>query len=300
MNICMDIQPAITQRAGVGRYVKLLTQHLGATANNNSLTLFYFDFMRKAMPPALPNVKYRSSRWCPGRIAQMAWRTIHWPPFNAFAGQADLYHFPNFIMPPLSRGKAVVTIHDMSFMRFPQFAEQRNRNYLTARIHDTVQRADAIITDSRFSANEINELLNVEKDRLFPVHLGVEREFQRPAEQEIQSATTSLGLSRPYILTVNTLEPRKNIPFLIDVFEKLTDFDGDLVIAGMPGWQYEPILDRIRSSKRASNIIYLNYVPDTLLPSLYAGAKLFALASFYEGFGLPPLEAIQQPFRQSD
>ena len=82
-------------------------------------------------------------RWCPGRLAQAAWKHLRWPPFDLFAGRADLYHFPNFILPPLRRGKSVVTIHDMSFLRFPEFAESRNLSYLTARIRDTARRADA-------------------------------------------------------------------------------------------------------------------------------------------------------------
>ncbi len=293
MNVCMDIQPAIAQRAGVGRYVKLLAQNLGAlTAGSNTLTLCYFDFTRKASVPAVPNAQYKAIRSCPGRLAQLAWKTIQWPPFNMFSGDADVFHFPNFILPPLSSGKSIATIHDMSFMRFPQFAEQRNCKYLSARILDTVRRASAIITDSGFSAMEIHELLNVPANRIFPIHLGIDSEFRPQSETQIQSSLAELNITRPYILTLSTIEPRKNIPFLIQIFERLTDFPGDLVISGMPGWQYKPIMDKIKSSPRAANIHYLNYVPDHHLPALYAGAELFLFTSFYEGFGLPPLEAM--------
>jgi glycosyltransferase involved in cell wall biosynthesis len=92
---------------------------------------------------------------------------------------------------------------------------------------------------------------------------------------------------------VGTLEPRKNIPFLVEIFERLTEFDGLLVLAGMPGWKTDPILARIRSSPRASAIRTLRFVDDTLLQALYADAELFIFPSFYEGFGLTPLEAMQ-------
>jgi alpha-1,3-rhamnosyl/mannosyltransferase len=91
---------------------------------------------------------------------------------------------------------------------------------------------------------------------------------------------------------LSTIEPRKNLPFLVDLFERLTDFDGDLVICGHPGWKYEPVLERIRTSKRASSIKLLGHLGDGDLPALYTGASLFLCSSFYEGFGFPPLEAM--------
>ena len=101
-----------------------------------------------------------------------------------------------------------------------------------------------------------------------------------------------LGLERPYLLTVGTIEPRKNYPFLVDVFEQLDWFDGDLAIAGMPGWRMQPIVERLHGSPRAGSIKWLRYVDDGDLPALYAGAELLVFPSFYEGFGFPPLEAM--------
>jgi len=293
MKVCIDIQATIAQRAGVGRYTRQLVQHLGASRKtDDSLTLFYFDFKRHGLPFDPGTADTCAVHFCPGRLAQAAWKTIGWPPFNFFAPQADLYHFPNFILPPLTRGKSIVTIHDMSFLRFPQFAEKRNLDYLSARIRDTAGRADALITDSIFSAGEIQELLNVPREKIFPIHLGISGDFKAPAAGSLRPTLTSLGIDSPYILTVGTLEPRKNVEFLVEVFEKMTGFDGKLVIAGMRGWKYEPILDRIRTSPRSRDILYIEYVDDSTLPALYAGARLFIFASFYEGFGFTPLEAM--------
>ena len=292
MKVCVDIQAAIAQRAGVGRYTRMLAEHLGALAGADTLSFFYFDFCRKGAPFPVANAEQRAFRWCPGRLAQSAWNTIAWPPFDWFAGDADVYHFPNFLLPPLRRGKAVVTVHDASFLRFPDMAEERNRRHLTARIHETVARADAVITDSAFSARELESLLAVKREKVFPVYPGIGRELVRPDAESIAATRRALGLNRPYLLTVGTLEPRKNIPFLIDVFESLTSFQGDLVVAGMTGWKYEPILGRMRRSTRAAEIRYLNYVPDGQLPGLYAGAEAFVFPSLYEGFGFPPLEAM--------
>ena len=292
MKVCVDIQAAIAQRAGVGRYARMLVEHLAPLAGKDELALFYFDFKRSGVPFPVPGAEQQAVQWCPGRIVQKAWKTMGWPPFDWFAGRADIYHFPNFILPPLTRGRTAVTIHDVAFLRHPEAAEKRNLKYLNSRIADTVKRADAILTDSHFSAREITELLKVPPEKLYPVHLGLSPDMKPASQEDIEKVRNLYGLQKPFLLTVGTLEPRKNIPFLIDVFERLADFDGDLVIAGMKGWSYEPILARMRASKQAERIRYLEYVEDGLLSALYSGAELFVFPTIYEGFGFPPLEAM--------
>jgi glycosyltransferase involved in cell wall biosynthesis len=292
MKVCVDVQSVLGQRAGVGRYTRNLVEQLGATAASNSLSLFYFDFKRKGTNLALPGVSHHVIRWCPGRLARFAWRILRWPPFNVFCDDADVYHFPNFILPPMKRGKSVVTVHDMSFVRFPQFAERKNERYLSTRIRDTVERADAVITDSHFTADELQSLLKVSRDRIFPVHLGIGNHFKPASPETVTAALAELRIRQPYIITVGTVEPRKNLTFLFEVFEKLAEFDGCLVVAGMAGWKYEPILERMKTSPKAEKIRYIEYVDESLLPALYTGAELFACTSLYEGFGLPPLEAM--------
>ena len=293
MNVCLDVQAAIAQRAGVGRYVRQLAEHLAALSDRDTLTLFYFDFKRHGAPPAAPGARLRSVRWLPGRWVQQAWKRFGFPPFEWFAGDADLYHFPNFVLPPLSRRRrAVVTVHDMAFMRYPEFAEDRNRRYLEARIRDTVRRAGAILTDSRFSAAEIHDILKVPADRIHAIPLGVDPSFGPVPAERIRAVRERQGLQRPYLLTVSTIEPRKNLTFMGDVYDRLLSYDGDLVLAGMPGWKWEPIVAHLRGLHRGERVRFLRYVADEDLPALYAGADLFLCTSHYEGFGLPPLEAM--------
>ncbi|MEM7394208.1 MAG: glycosyltransferase family 1 protein [Verrucomicrobiota bacterium] len=292
MKVCIDIQSAIAQRAGVGRYTKSLVEHLGPAAEGDELRLFYFDFKRKGLSFPVNGAREKAVRWLPGRLAQKAWKELGWPPFDWFSGRADLFHFPNFIRPPLSSGRSVVTIHDVSFLRVPETTEERNLEYLNAQIRRTVDHADAIITDSEFSSREMQELLKLKPKQIFPIHLGLDPAISRPAPAAMADHLFALNLDRPYLLTVGTLEPRKNHLFLLDLFERLESFDGDLVIAGMRGWKYEPILERMKNSSRAENIRYLEFVPDKYLASLYAGAQLFLFPSIYEGFGFPPLEAM--------
>ncbi len=292
MKVCLDIQPAIAQRAGVGRYVKALAERLGRFAAGDELTLFHFDFRRRGLEFETPGARVRAVGWVPGRLVQQAWKRLGAPPYDWFAGRADLYHFPNFIRPPLARGRSVVTLHDLSFVRFPEAAEPKNLAYLTARIGDTVRRADAILADSETIAAEIVEHFRLSPDRVFPVVLGLEETLARPPEPAVDAVRRRLGLERPYLLHVGTLEPRKNIAFLVEVFERLADFDGDLALAGGLGWRTEPILERIARSPRAARIRRLGRVADGDLPALYAGASAFVFPSLYEGFGFPPLEAM--------
>ena len=289
----MDIQAALGQRAGVGRYVRELLWHLGAEAGADRLAAFYFDFKRTGLEAFPPGVEMHACRWLPGRLAQALWKRAGFPPYEWFAGAADLYHFPNFIRPPLGRGKkSVVTIHDVSFLRMPETTEEKNLAWLSAEIRATAEKADAILTDSQFSAREIVELLNVPEEKVFPVWLGLPKFGPPPAPEAIAQARKALGLEKPYLLMVGTIEPRKNIPFLVKIYEALRDFDGDLVLAGGLGWKTGPTLSAISNSPRQGGIKLLKHLSDAQLSALYAGAAAFVFPTRYEGFGFPPLEAM--------
>jgi len=270
----------------------MLVEHLGPLKAQDELDLFYFDFKRKGQPFDLSHANAKACTWVPGRIIQKAWKTVNFPPFNFFAGDADLYHFPNFIRPPLTKGKSIVTIHDVSFLRYPETMEPKNFAYMSKKIKETVAEADAIITDCKFIGDEIRDLLGVSPDKIFPIWLGLNEQLKVPSRVDIKAGKERLGLDKPYLLHVGTIEPRKNHAFLLEVFEKLKNFDGELVIAGMQGWKTEPIFKRIADSPLKDRIRYINYVADEDLPALYAGAEAFIFPSLYEGFGFPPLEAM--------
>jgi len=287
LKICLDIQAAVAQGAGVGRYVRALAEHLNKLAGADSLTFFYFDFMRRGL--LLPLSNTRAVRWCPGRIVQSCWKRFGWPPFDWLAGEADLYHFPNFIMPPFRQGKCVVSIHDASFLRYPEFTEGGNLAYLRASIKNTVRRADAIITISHFSAAELLNFFPEAQGKIHVIYPGV---VEHMLPRDHPETLPAHKLNKPYLLTVGTLEPRKNIAFLIEVFENMREFQGELAIVGRRGWKYSSILERIASSTRANDIRLLDNVDDRELAAIYAGAELFMFPSFYEGFGFPPLEAL--------
>ena len=272
--------------------MKCLAQHLGKYVLDDELRLFYFDFKRNGIPFLSKSATQKTVRWIPGRAVQTAWKTIGWPPYNWFAGHADLFHFTNFVRPPISCGRSIVTIYDVSFLRFPEAAEPRNFAHLNHHIRETVRRTDAVFTISEFSRREIAELLPIPASRIHAIHPGLDNAIKQPSGEQVQTTRRALQLNRPYLLFVGTIEPRKNIPFLVDVFDQLDEFDGELILAGMKGWKVEPILQHIASAKRTGSIRYIDYVPEEHLSGLYAGAELFIFPSLYEGFGFPPLEAM--------
>lgn len=292
MRICLDIQPAVAQSAGIGRYARHLMTALARSLSPDELTAFYFDFRRHAHLSNGANGYERPFRALPGAFVQWAWKRLDWPPADRLAGKADLYHFTNFILPPVSRGRTVVTIHDMSFMRYPQFAERRNLAYLRHALPRTIDRADAILAISRFSADEVATFYPDAANRIHATPLGIDATFSPPAADAVKATRERLGLQRPYILSVGTVEPRKNYTFLVDIMERLRAFDGDLVIVGRAGWHCAPILRRLTESTVSARIHHLTGIADGDLPALYAGADAFVTTSHYEGFGFPPLEAM--------
>ena len=293
MRVCLDVQSAVGQRAGVGRYTRELARHLPGTAREGEeVRAFYFDFHRRGLDFETPGLAAAACRWCPGAVAQQLWKRLGGPRFDWFAGEADVYHFPNFVRPPLKKGaKSVVTIHDVSFLRMPETTEEKNLRWLRSQIGVTAQAADAIVTDSEFSGREIEACLGVDREKIFPIWLGLPELPAPPDEAACAEERRKLGLERPYLLHVGTLEPRKNLELLVEAFGRLRGFDGDLVLAGGLGWKTESLLRAIECSPVKARIRRVSRVGDRALAALYEGAEAFVFPSRYEGFGLPPLEA---------
>ena len=295
MKICLDYQPAVAQGAGIGRYTRMLARGLlPALAPEESLRLFFCDFRRKAPPDPVPGAEARAFRLLPGAVMQKLWTRLGAPAFDRFSGPADVFHFTNFVARPVRRGRVAVSVHDMSFERFPEFAEARNRAYLHANVARSVARADAVLTDSEFSKREIEELLPEARGKVHATALGISPDFRPAPPERVAEVRAKLGLERPFLLDVGTVEPRKNLPFLVDFWERIAPEGYDLVVAGAPGWRCEPIFARFAEAERRfpGRFHYVRYVPDGLLDALYTAASLFAIPSFYEGFGFPPLEAM--------
>lgn len=295
MKVCMHIQAAIDQRAGVGRYIHTLVPELAALRGDDILSGFYFDFRRRGSPFPHGMLEEHAFTLLPGALIQQSWKRLGAPAYTRFAPAADVHHFPNFIIPPLPPGpKAVVNIHDCCFIKCPETMEPKNRSYLRKRMSATLRRADKILTISHTMATELREAFDLPADKVRATLLGPPPSLNDLPEDQVDARIKALGIAGPFLLHVGTLEPRKNHQFLFKVFEALKYFDGQLLLCGMKGWQVEPILAALQANGKAERIRHLDYVQDDDLVALYRRAEALIFPSLYEGFGLPPVEAMRQ------
>jgi alpha-1,3-rhamnosyl/mannosyltransferase len=206
-----------------------------------------------------------------------------------------LYHEPNYILKPFS-GCSITTIHDLSHIHYPQYHPKERVRFLERELPRTLQRADHIVTDSEFIRNEVIEILGVDAQRVTAIPLGVGGYFHPRSSEEVGSVLDSYRLNYgEYLLTVATLEPRKNLDGLLDAFLRLPEplrKRYPLIFVGGHGWQSHRLDQRLTDLELKGEVRRLGYVADEHLPALYSGARGFVFPSFYEGFGLPPLEAM--------
>ena len=218
-------------------------------------------------------------------------------PYSAFFGKwADITHFFNYIVPPGVGGKTVVTVHDMVLHAYPQTMRTRTRLLLQTGLKRSMQRADVIVTDSEFSRREIEKYYPAFAEKVRVVPCGVDRTRFSPAdEEEIARVRKAHGIGGDYFLYLGTLEPRKNLVRLIEGYSLLSSRYADcpkLVLAGGKGWQYENIFEIVHLLHLEDRVQFLDYVPAKDMAGLYSGAFAFVFPSLYEGFGMPPLEAM--------
>ncbi len=294
MKVCLHIQPAIAQRAGVGRYTHCLVPELARQRGGDELSAFYFDFRGRGSPFPHGLLDEHPCRWIPGALVQQAWKRLGTPPVTWLAPRADLHFFPNFILPPLPpRTRSAVVIHDLGLLHHPDTLEPKNLAYLRARLPATVARADHLLTVSETMAEELREAFPKAADRVHATRLGPPPGLSEPAPAAAEDLLRTLGIEGPFLLHVGTLEPRKNHLFLLRLFELLHSFDGQLLLCGPTGWRNEPILAALRDSPVRDRVRHLDYVRDDQLAALYRRAAALVFPSLYEGFGLPPLEAMR-------
>src|SRR5512135_528010 len=207
----------------------------------------------------------------------------------------DAYHEPNYV--PIRYDVPVaVTLHDLSWLRYPETHPVDRVRWLERGMPRVVERAAAIIVVSEFVRQEVIAMLGVAPVRVHAIHHGVSPEFRPRSEPETRAALQALDLEHGgYVLSVGTIEPRKNVGHVLAAYARLPEAlraRYPLVIAGARGWRAADLERELHSLANSGRIRFLGYVPDADLPALYAGAAAFVFASKYEGFGLPPLEAM--------
>lgn len=299
MRIGIEVTAAVSQGAGIGRYTRELLRALAALDTATHYRLFYAA-RRPAHPlPPLPaNFHVTALPFHDIWLARL-WQRAQLPlPVELITGPLDLFHSPDFTLPPVRRGTpALLTVHDLSFVRDPESAAPTLRAYLNTVVPRSVARADHILADSQATRNDLLELYRAPADKVSVLYSGVDPVFQPvtdPAALAAVRAKYDLGTA-PFIFSVSTLQPRKNHVRLIQAFAALSqslDASLQLVIAGGKGWLYDSIFAEVERRGLQERVRFPGFVADADLPALYSAARVLAYPSLYEGFGLPLLEAM--------
>lgn len=287
MRIGFDARLVYYQQAGIGQYILQLVDSLSRLPTEHELLVFR---SRKGKPLQIRGAARQITLWTPSHHPYESLALAS----ELAARRLDLLHSPDFIPPFQGNFKSVITIHDLNFIHYPQFLTPESERYY-GQIHRAVERAGHVIADSHATRQDIINLLNVSPERVTVIYLAANPVYRLITDQqEVQKAAWRYGLPADFIIFVGTLEPRKNVPTLLKALRLLCDGGADvhLAIVGRKGWLYEDIFTSITDLKLADRVHLLQDVSNEDLARLYNAARCLALPSYYEGFGLPPLEAM--------
>lgn len=283
MRLGLDARLTYYTRGGIASYIRQLVETLPGLDRENEYFIFHSRKARESLPA--PANARRVDCWTPAhhRLERAAFG------LELLPHRLRLLHSPDFI-PPRGQFRSVITIHDLTFLRYPQFLTPESRRYYNDQIRAAVKRADAILADSHATRADILELLAAPPEKVMTVHLAPDPRFRPQPPGAVEAVAARHHLSKGYVLFVGTFEPRKNTSALLEAYARLPGAP-PLVLAGNKGWLFDETLDRARQLKIASQVKFLENVSADDLPALYCGASVFVLPSHYEGFGLPVLEA---------
>ncbi len=297
MRIGFDLRPFLKEETGVGTYYRNLLFHLAQIDKGNEYFLFSSS-LKDRFPaekiPAFAKMKFRHFPF-PVKATNFFWYRLGWPPLDyLFKQQLDLSHSPNPLILP-TKGKKVITVHDLFFMDFPQKAEREVKKIFVHKIRDSLQRADGVIAVSQFTKDDIRDKFGLESEKVRVIYHGMDQKFQEEIDaQELERTRQKFSLPPSFILFVGTLEPRKNLLYLVDALKMIhEDYQKILLlIIGREGQDSRNLRGRIKQKKLESWVKFTGYLPEKDLKSIYRLASAFVFPSFCEGFGLPLLEAM--------
>ena len=289
MRIGIDARLIFYQTAGIGQYILRLTEALAALDREDEFVLFQSRKDHDRLVTA-PNFQ-RRVLWTPShhRFETTAMSA------ELFPHHLDVLHSPDFIPPTHIRFPSVITVHDLAFLLYPDFLTPQSARYY-AQVDGAARRARHIIAVSQSTKRDVMRLLGVAEDKVTVIYEAAHPTFRQLDHEEARRHVAArYGIRENFVLFVSTIEPRKNLPTLLKAFRRLLDVyhpEAALVVAGTQGWLTERVSETVTSLQLGERVRFLGAVTVEDLLYLYNAARVFALPSFYEGFGLPPLEAM--------
>jgi glycosyltransferase involved in cell wall biosynthesis len=282
VRIVVDVSPLSRPRTGIGNYLRGLLFGLAEAGGEHELVAF---------GPSGPNGRRRIRESLAGATVELslpllpraqwwrsAWSRLGRPPVERVVGPLDVFHFSDWMYPAQRSGLRATTVYDLVPLRFPELAERRTRRLHGSKYENAARTCDLVFAISRFTAGDVVEVLGVREEQVVVAYPGIDPAFRADGERA--------ELGGPYVLAVSTLEPRKNLPALVEAFALLRRDRPELTLAlaGPSGWEDRPL--------DAEGVRLLGFVADDQLARLYRGASAFVYPSRFEGFGLPVVEAL--------
>ena len=294
MTIYIDVSAAAHRRAGLGRYAENLTRAL-VPRLTHKLGLFYNREKGVTLPPGLEHLPSRTVAF-----SYKSWRMLVWLgqlahiPFNNLVPDAALFHAAEHLLLPLKDVPTVLTVHDLIFRYLPEHHKPLNRWYLNLTMPLYCRRADHIIAVSEATRQDIINAYHIPPEKISVIYEAADPRFEPQLRTVVEAMRARYHLPEQYLLYVGTIEPRKNLTRLLKVWETLylAQEVPPLVIVGQQGWLMGDFFAALESSPAREGVLLTGYIEDCDLPALYSGATAMVFPSLYEGFGLPPLEAM--------
>jgi glycosyltransferase involved in cell wall biosynthesis len=283
VRIAFDVSPLSHERTGVNNYIRGSLAGLAQAAVREGHEVVAFAPTSPAgmrvIPEALAGipVELRLRPLLGAHAWRTAWSRVRWPPVERWLGRFDVLHFSDWMYPPQRAGLRATTIHDLVPLHFPQWVTPRTRSMHGLKYRNAARTCHVMFANSAFTADDVAATLAYPRARVVVAHPGIGAEYTADGE--------AADLGSPYLLTVATLEPRKNLGTLVDAFALLADTGLALAVVGGEGWGPRPQLDR-------PGVVRLGRVPDEELARLYRGAAAVVYPSRFEGFGMPITEAM--------
>lgn len=295
MRIAIDFTAGVRQPAGVGRYTRGLVRALAHAADDDyedhSLTLLWSGRKRMQLPANWPGVTTRQlpldERWM-----TVAVQRLRLPfPADLYAGGADILYSPDFALAPRWRAPGVVTIHDLSYVLFPDTHFPPLRKYLENTVPRSVRAASLVLADSDQTRRDVINHLGTDPAKVLTVLSAPDDVFKPATLASIEAVLAKWNVGGDYVISVGTIQPRKNLPVIFEALRQLPD-SVRMVHVGRPGWLCDPIFEALDRSGVKDRVTILSGVDDDDLAALYGGAVACVFPSVYEGFGLPCVEAM--------